>query len=133
MTARHFLARACLGASLLLIPAMAQAQSSSPPDSTAARLKRGKALFEGRGLCFSCHGKDGEGILGPETRLVGRPLVHTKATVADIAALIKTGVDSTHSTSGQAMPPMGGSRLTETEMNLLAGYVLELQKRKPPQ
>ena len=89
-------------------------------------------LFEGKGLCFSCHGKNGEGMLGPNTRLAGRPLVHAKPTVAAVAELIKTGVDSAHSTSGQAMPARGGSRLSDADVDAVAQYVLELQSRKKP-
>ena len=109
------------------------AQTPTNMDSAAARAALGRVLFGGKGLCFSCHGKAGEGILGPTTRLAGRPLVHAKATVSDIAALIKAGVDSTRSTSGQVMPPRGGSRLSDAEVELVAAYVLELQgKEKKP-
>ena len=110
----------------------AQAQTATSADSIADRLARGRALFEGKGLCFSCHGKNGEGVLGPNTRLAGRTLAHTKPTLADVVALIKAGVDSAHSTSGQPMLPRGGSRLSDGDVELVAQYVLELQKRKKP-
>lgn len=112
--------------------ARAAAQTPSSADSAAERAARGRTLFEGKGLCFSCHGKNGEGMLGPSTRLAGRPLVHAKATLADVAALIKSGVDSAHSTSGQVMPARGGSRLGDADMDAVAQYVLELQKRRKP-
>jgi mono/diheme cytochrome c family protein len=108
------------------------AQDSAASDSAAIRAADGRKLFEGRGLCFSCHGKDGEGVLGPTTRLAGRPLVHTKLLIPDIVALIKSGVDSAHSTSGQVMPASGGARLTAREIESLAWYVLALQERKKP-
>jgi mono/diheme cytochrome c family protein len=92
----------------------------------------GRKLFEGKGLCFSCHGKNGEGLIAPSTRLVGRIMIHTKATVADVAALIKVGVDSAHSTTGVAMPARGGSRLTDKEVDAVAWYVLDLIKREKP-
>jgi mono/diheme cytochrome c family protein len=110
----------------------AQAQSTTAADSDAVRAARGRSLFEGRGLCFSCHGKDGEGMLGPTTILAGRALVHAKPTVAAVAALIKSGVDSAHSTSGQVMPARGGSRLSDADVDAVAQYVLELQSRKKP-
>jgi mono/diheme cytochrome c family protein len=106
------------------------AQGSPRSDSVAERSALGRLLFEGKGLCFSCHGKAGEGVLGPNTRLAGRPLVHAKPTLADVAALIKAGVDSAHSTSGQAMPARGGSRLSDSDVDAVAQYVLELQTRK---
>jgi len=107
-----------------------RAQDAGASDSAAIRAAAGRKLFEGRGLCFSCHGKDGEGALGPTTKLAGRPLVHAKLLVPDIMALIKSGVDSAHSTSGQIMPAAGGARLTDREVESLAWYVLELQQRK---
>lgn len=108
------------------------AQKPAAPDSAAERSAAGRKLFEGKGLCFSCHGKNGEGVLAPTTRLVGRALTHTKVTVAAVTALIKAGVDSAHSTSGQIMPPRGGSRLTDAEAESVAWYVLEMQKREKP-
>ena len=112
----------------------AVAQSTSPDaDSAAARAARGRVLFEGKGLCFSCHGKEGDGLLGPTTRLAGRALVHAKPTLASIAALVTAGVDSAHSTSGKVMPPRGGSRLSDAEILAVAQYVLQLQAGKKPE
>jgi mono/diheme cytochrome c family protein len=103
------------------------AQGSNATGDTAV-IALGRKLFDGKGLCFSCHGKDGEGVLGPTTRLAGRKLVHTNATASAIAGLIKAGVDSAHSTSGQVMPPKGGSRLSDGEIEAVAVYVIELQQ-----
>ncbi len=116
-----------LAAALIAAPAKASAQS--PADSAATK---GRTLFEGKGLCFSCHGKGGEGALGPTTRLAGRPLVHTKPTIDDISSLIKSGVDSAHSRSGQVMPARGGSRLTDEEVAAVAAYVVQLQRNSKP-
>ena len=118
--------RLCI-AIAILAAAPVEASAQATPDSVGVTA-RGRALFEGKGLCFSCHGKGGEGALGPTTRLAGRPLVHTKATIGDISALIKSGVDSAHSTSGQVMPARGGSRLSDDEVTAVAAYVMELQK-----
>ena len=127
-------ARALLGVTALLAaaPHRAAGQSAVPADTAALRIARGRTLFQGKGLCFSCHGKEGEGLLAPSTRLTGRTLGHVKPTITDVAALIKAGVDSAHSSIGQPMPPRGGSRLTDAEVELVAWYVLELQKRPAP-
>jgi mono/diheme cytochrome c family protein len=118
---------------MLVTVARAHGQSQTTVvDSAAERAALGRRLFEGKGLCFSCHGKNGEGVLAPSTRLVGRTLVHTKVTVADISALIKTGVDSAHSSTGQVMPARGGSRLTDSEVESVARYVVEMQRREKP-
>jgi mono/diheme cytochrome c family protein len=128
--------RWCLMAALLAaspaVTSAAAAQTATVGDSVSERAARGRVLFQGKGLCFSCHGKDGEGMLGPTTRLAGRPLVHAKPTLAAIAELIKSGVDSAHSTSGQVMPARGGSRLSDADVDAVAQYVLELETRKKP-
>jgi mono/diheme cytochrome c family protein len=122
-----------LGGSAVVTLALATSvgvlKAQAAGDSSAVRLARGKQLYEGKGLCFSCHGKEGEGVLAPGTRLAGHPFTDTKETVADVVALIKAGVDSAHSASHQIMPPRGGSRLTDAEVELVAAYVLELRKR----
>lgn len=107
-------------------------QGMPPLDSNAVRIARGRTLFQGKGLCFSCHGKEGEGLLAPSTRLAGRPLVHAKPSVPDLVALIKAGVDSAHSSIGQVMPARGGSRLTDAEVEVVALYVMELQRKPAP-
>ena len=130
-TSRWYLTMGLLAAGPA-VAGTAAAQSAVVGDSVAERAARGRVLFEGKGLCFSCHGKNGEGVLGPGTRLVGRPLVHAKPTLAAVTELIKSGVDSAHSTSGQAMPARGGSRLSDADVDAVAQYVLELQARKKP-
>ncbi|MGH7582063.1 MAG: c-type cytochrome [Gemmatimonadales bacterium] len=122
-----------LGAVLLVIiagPARLPAQAA-PADS--AQLALGKRIFQGRGLCFSCHGMNGEGALGPTTRLAGRAPVHVKAELAAVVDLIKQGVDSAHSSIGQVMPPRGGGRLTDDEVRAVASYVLKLISEKMSQ
>jgi mono/diheme cytochrome c family protein len=105
---------------------------ASAVDSTVVQLAKGKKLFEAKGLCFTCHGLQGEGVLGPTTRLAaGKAWLHTKGTLPEIVALIKAGVEANKSMSGAAMPPRGGSRLTDAEVQLVAAYVLDLHKRTP--
>ena len=125
--------RFALAASVLwVLPPPAHVSAQQPADSAAARLAQGKHLFESKGLCFSCHGKDGEGILGPSTRLAaGKSWIHTKGALAEIVQLIKSGIESEKSQSGTAMPPRGGSRLSDAEIDLVATYVLELHRRTP--
>jgi mono/diheme cytochrome c family protein len=126
--------RLALTALLLLIsgvlcPLLAQA---APADSAALRIARGKRLFEAKGLCFSCHGALGEGVLGPNTRLDGLKVwLHSKGTHPEIVALIKTGIEATKAQNGTAMPPRGGSRLTDAEVELVAAYVVVLHQHKP--
>ena len=88
-------------------------------------------MFESKGLCFSCHGKSGEGLLGPTTKLSGRKFTHTKGSVAELVALIKEGIAVDQSTSKQVMPARGGSRLTDPEVEAVAAYVKHLNADPP--
>ena len=105
-------------------------QPAAPAVSDSARVAQGKRLFEGKGLCFSCHGKAGEGLLGPTTNLVDRAFAHTDGTALELVALIKSGVDAARSKSGQIMPPRGGSRLSDAEVVMVVAYVKELHGRR---
>ena len=98
--------------------------------SDSARQAQGRKLFESKGLCFSCHGRAGEGLLGPTTRLAGRQLTHSKGSVAEIATIIRSGIPEEKSASGQVMPPKGGSRLTDAEVELVAEYVKRMNDPK---
>src|SRR5262249_35520162 len=116
-----------LGVAAILPPAGLHAQTISS-DSAAKRRAKGKGLFQGRGLCLSCHGRSAEGISGLGPRLMGATLVHTKGSVAELVELITTGIDSAHSKSGVVMPPKGGSRLSATDVEMVAEYVQTLRK-----
>jgi mono/diheme cytochrome c family protein len=112
---------------LAAVPLSAQ-QASEPAAATVAA---GKAIFEGRGLCFSCHGLKGEGMLGPTTKLDStKTWLHHDGSLAGIAALIKAGVDGNKSKSGQEMPPTGGARLTDEQVNQVAAYVWMMHRGK---
>lgn len=114
----------------LVAPATLAAQA---PDSTAAMLALGKRTFEGKGLCFTCHGKAGEGVLtvSKNTVLTDGKWLHSKGTQPELVAVIKTGFDAKTSKSGVVMPARGGSRITDREVEAVAAYVLELARKKP--
>jgi mono/diheme cytochrome c family protein len=112
----------------VLLPATAVAQDA---DSTAAQLALGKRTFEGRGLCWSCHGKAGEGALGPSTSLADGKWLHSKGSREEIVAIIKAGIDASKTRLGAAMPARGGSRISDREVEAVASYVVELAKQKP--
>lgn len=115
---------------LLALPATIVAQV---PDSATALRTLGKRIFEGRGLCFSCHGMQGEGIVavGKNTALDDGKWIHSKGTKPELVALIKEGIDLTKSRSGVIMPPRGGSRISDREVDAVAAYVLVLAQKKP--
>jgi mono/diheme cytochrome c family protein len=113
----------------LALPGTARAQT--PADS--ATIAAGQRLFEGRGLCATCHGKQGEGLLGPTLRLnAGKDSwLHTDGSRAAIVALIKGGLDASVTKSGISMPPRGGGRITDAQVDQVAAYVLILHTKKP--
>lgn len=120
---------------ILLLPLIALAAAPLAAQETApdsATIARGKAIFEGRGLCYSCHGRNGEGVLGPTTQLnAGKTeWLHHDGSVAGILAVIKAGIEGGKSKSGQVMPPLGGARLSDEQAAQVAAYVWALH-RKP--
>lgn len=114
----------------LIAPATLAAQA---PDSTAATLALGKRTFEGRGLCFTCHGKAGEGMpaVSKNTVLADGKWLHSKGTQPELVAIIKAGFDAKTSKSGVVMPARGGSRISDREVEAVAAYVVELARQKP--
>lgn len=118
-----------LALALLAIPSIARAQA--PADS--ATIAAGQRLFEGRGLCATCHGKEGEGILGPTLQLnaAKQGWLHTDGSHAAISTLIKNGLDASATKSGISMPPRGGARLTDAQVEQVTAYVLRLHRTKP--
>lgn len=107
------------------------AQQPSPPDS--ATIAAGKAIYEGRGLCYSCHGMNGEGMLGPTTRLNGGKAdwLHHDGSLAGLVAVIRSGIDGDKSKSGNIMPPLGGARLNDRQVQQVAAYVWSLHRHAP--
>lgn len=118
---------------LVTVAATPLAAQDTIPVLDSAKVKAGKAIFEGRGLCFSCHGMNGEGMLGPTTRLNATKdsWLHHNGSLAGVIALIKSGVDEQKSKSGQIMPPLGGAKLTDAQVEQVASYVLHLHRQRP--
>lgn len=104
---------------------------SLPPGVTGAMISKGKKLFAGDAICFSCHGADGRGMIGPN--LTDQAWLHSKGAYDDIVAQIRLGVPPEKSKSGVVMPPKGGTDLTDEQIRAIAAYVWSLsQPRKAP-
>ena len=105
-----------------------QQPDSLPAGVTPAAIAQGKKLFSGEGLCFSCHGPEAKGLVGPDltdgTWLLG------KGTFDEIVARIMEGATAGKSKSGVVMPPKGGARLKDEQVRAVAAYVWSLS-RKP--
>ena len=84
----------------------------------------GQKIFQGKGLCHACHGKDGRGTaLAPN--LTDGEWLNIDGSLPAIVGLIRTGVPKPLKYPG-LMPPMGGARLSKAEIDAVAAYVKSL-------
>ena len=77
---------------------MADAKAmKNPIASSPESIAKGKALFEGKGTCFNCHGKDGNGqgeagkVLNPSPRDFTNCKFHKKRKDGELFWVIKNG------------------------------------------
>ena len=89
---------------------------ANPVPATPENIAKGKALFEGKGTCFNCHGKTGEGngpagaILNPSPRNFTNCKFHKKRKDGELFWVVKNG------SPGTGMPALvKGNVLTEEE------------------
>jgi len=94
---------------------LADAKKAKNPFSGAAAIAEGKAIFEGKGTCFTCHGMEGKGDgpaatgLDPSPRnFTNKAFVGAK-TEGEMMWVMKNG------SAGTAMIPVVGSVITEEE------------------
>jgi len=107
----------------------AQMPDSLPPGVTSQMVRNGQLLFEGPGLCTSCHGRDGKGTIGTGADLTDDVWSHSDGSFTAILDQIKSGVPKEHSAGGSQMPERGASRLTENQLRAIAAYVWTLSRR----
>lgn len=108
------------------VAAAAQTKDSLPPGVTPEMLKEGKTLFGGAGICAACHGADAKGMPGLGANLTDNKWLHSDGSYDAIVKQIMTGVSASQSTAGAAMPPKGGSALTDAQVKAVAAYVWSL-------
>lgn len=100
--------------------------ASAGPGAVRQDASPGRAVFQGKGNCFTCHGQDGRGSpLGPD--LTDDEWVNSEGRPSpdQVETLLRMGVP--HPVQHPApMPPMGGGRLTDEEVRQLVEYVLSL-------
>ena len=107
----------------------AHAQAKLPAGVTQEMVDKGKAIFTGSGNCYACHGQNAQGMLGPTTNLTDATWVHSDGSYPKIAEYVKVGVTKGQSKTGIPMPPRGGSKITDDEVNLVAAYVYALSHK----
>lgn len=113
--------KAVLGAAAVVLGLSATALGG-----VVAQEQEGKAIFEGKGTCFVCHGKDAKGtVLAPDLtdgewlNFPGRP------TAKQARELVTEGVPKPRKHPAP-MLPMAGVSLSDEELAQVVDYVLSL-------
>lgn len=114
----------CIG--VLAFPPHASSQSlpaldSLPPGVTMAMVEQGRSIFEGEGLCSTCHGADATGDVGPD--LTDGDWLQAKGSFDEIRSVVTHGVPVSKSATGTAMPPRGDTDISDVEVEAVAAYV----------
>lgn len=95
---------------------------ANPVDATPENIAKGKALFEGKGTCFNCHGKNGDGkgeagkILNPSPRDFTNCKFHKKKKDGELFWVIKNG------SAGTGMVSLIPAAITEEEAWMIINY-----------
>jgi mono/diheme cytochrome c family protein len=98
-----------------------------PAGVTAEMVAEGKTLFDGAGICFTCHGPNGTGLTGLGPNLADAEWLHSDGSYEAIVSQIMKGVTATESKTGVAMPAKGGSAITDDQVKAVAAYVYSLR------
>ncbi len=114
---------------LLLVgsPAAAQEKAAAPAGVTPAAIAKGDSIFHKDGLCYACHGSNAEGAVGPN--LTDAEWLHSDGSYDKIVATITSGVPTEKAKKGVAMPPKGGSAITDDQVKAVAAYVYSLSHK----
>ncbi|MEK6618081.1 MAG: cytochrome c [Nitrospirota bacterium] len=94
----------------------------NPIENTPENVAKGKALFEGKGTCFNCHGKEGKGdgpagqILNPTPRDFTNCKFHKKRKDGELFWVIKNG------STGTGMVPLIPAAINEEEAWTIINY-----------
>jgi mono/diheme cytochrome c family protein len=88
--------------------------------------QQGQQVFEGKGNCWTCHGRDGKGTpLGPN--LTDGEWLNIDGSLDSIRIVVQAGVAKPKRYPAP-MPPKGGAKLSQAEIEAVSKYVLELSR-----
>ena len=105
----------------------AEAQAALPEGVTEAMVTAGQGLFNGAGLCSTCHAENGTGTaIGP--KLDDTTWLHSDGAYPAILKTIKDGVPQPKE-SMIPMLPKGGSGITDEQAAQIAAYVWRLSHK----
>lgn len=99
-----------------------------PEGVTAAMVEEGKGIYNGAGICMSCHGAEGAGIPNLGANLTDDEWLHIDGSYESIVQNILKGVTAQESSSGVPMPAKGGTAITDDQVRAVAAYVWTLSK-----
>jgi glucose/arabinose dehydrogenase len=103
-----------------------------PPGASPRQVALGDRIFHGQargGTCAGCHGTDGKGTTMGSDLTSGKWL-WGDGSVQTITQTIAQGVPQPKDHTG-VMPPMGGARLSQTDLTAVADYVWAIGHRNP--
>jgi mono/diheme cytochrome c family protein len=117
--------RAMEGPGAELRPALAASAGVAEP--AASVQANGRSIFERKGNCATCHGRNGRGTpLAPD--LTDGEWLNITGTFEEIVAIVRAGVAEPMAYPAP-MPPMGGARLSAEEIEAVAAYVFSLRPK----
>jgi glucose/arabinose dehydrogenase len=102
----------------------AGAAALAPPGASPDQVALGERIFEGQadgGTCAGCHGTDGKGTAMGSDLASGKWL-WSDGSIQGITRTIVDGVPKPKNHTG-AMPPMGGTQLSQADLAAVADYV----------
>jgi len=110
-------------------PATAQGKTPAAPAAAPApeTIARGDTLFHKSGLCFACHGTNAQGGVGPN--LTDADWIHGDGSLEMIVATVTKGIPKEAAKTKVAMPPKGGSSISDEEVKAVAAYVWSLSHK----
>jgi mono/diheme cytochrome c family protein len=99
-----------------------------PEGVTMEMVNQGKEVYAGAGLCYVCHGAEGQGMPGLGANLTDEEWTHGDGSFDALVETVMNGVDSGASTTGTAMPAKGGSGISDEQVREVAAYVWTLSR-----
>ena len=99
-----------------------------PAGATAELVSQGQQVYAGQGICFTCHGQQGQGTpLGPNLNDGEWLWVESPESdlLTQLETIIRTGVAQPREYPAP-MPPMGGASLSDDQVRAVAAYVAAL-------
>ena len=99
-----------------------------PKGVTLASVAKGKEIYNGAGICMSCHGPEGKGIPNLGANLTDDEWLHSDGSYEGIVKTVMGGVTAQASSSGVPMPAKGGTNISDDDAKAAAAYVWTLSR-----